>query len=172
MTGGLRNAQQAQMSAESALRAAEWRLWTMTSNVGGRLDCLNGSVSTDDGCVIYNPANPPYGTGGDVTKFRTAQGWVSGVGHAYKGPNNSMDPTATSMGDAMLAEAPVYVIEDLGPELPSGAGSLHESGDTGTLGTQAGTINTHVYRITARATGGSPNTVRVLQSTFDAQANN
>jgi type IV pilus assembly protein PilX len=35
-----------------------------------------------------------------------------------------------------------------------------------------GGVDIHIYRITARATGGSQNTVRVVQSTFDAQANN
>jgi type IV pilus assembly protein PilX len=36
----------------------------------------------------------------------------------------------------------------------------------------AGNMNIHIYRITARATGGNQNTVRVAQSTFDAQASN
>jgi Tfp pilus assembly protein PilX len=33
-------------------------------------------------------------------------------------------------------------------------------------------INIHIYRITARATGGTQNIVRVAQSTFYAQASN
>jgi len=172
MAGGLRNAQLAQMSAETALRGAEWRLWTSTSNVGGHLNCLNGSISSDDGCAIYNPSNPPYGASGDVTKFRDSQGWVSGIGHQFKGPTGSLDYTAASMGKAQLSANPVYIIEDMGPEQPPGVGSQHEAGATGPNNVGPGQINTHIFRITARAMGGNSNSVRVLQSTFDAQATN
>jgi type IV pilus assembly protein PilX len=172
MAGSLRNAQQAQMSAETALRGAEWKLWTSTSNVGGHLDCLNGSISSDDGCIIYNPSNPPYAAGGAVTTFRTSQGWVSTIGHTYKGPGGSTDYTASSRATARLSNNPMYIIEDMGPEQPPGNGPAHESGDTGPNNSGPGQLDTHIFRITARATGGSPNAVRVAQSTFDAQANN
>jgi type IV pilus assembly protein PilX len=67
-----------------------------------------------------------------------------------------------------LAEDPVYIIEDLGSERPPGVSGLHESGNTGpNNGEQAGV---HIYRITARATGGHANVVSVVQSTFDAPA--
>ncbi len=172
MAGSLRNAQQAQMSAETALRGAEWKLWTSTSNVGGHLDCLNGVISSDDGCVVYNPSNPPYGTGGAVTTFRTSQGWIPTIGHTYNGPGGSIDYTASSLLTAQLSNNPMYIIEDMGPELPPGGGTARESGDTGPNSGGPGQLNTHVFRITARATGGNPNAVRVVQSTFDAQANN
>lgn len=172
MAGGLRNSQLAQMAAESALRGAEWKLWTSTSNVGGHLDCLNGSISGDDGCVVYNPSNPPYGVGGDVTTFRTSQGWVATIGHIYQGAANSVNYTASSQNTAQLSNNPRYIIEDMGPELPPGTGPAHESGDTGPANSGAGQPSTHIFRITARATGGNANAVRVLQSTFDAQANN
>jgi type IV pilus assembly protein PilX len=172
MAGSLRNAQQAQMSAETALRGAEWKLWLTTSNIGGHLDCLNGVISSDDGCVVYNPSNPPYGPGGDVTTFRTSQAWLSSIGHTYTGPNGSVDYTASAPGYPEVANNPKYIIEDMGPELPQDSGTASESGDTGPLNGGAGTINLHVFRITARATGGNPNAVRVVQSTFDAQANN
>jgi type IV pilus assembly protein PilX len=55
---------------------------------------------------------------------------------------------------------------------PPGAGPQHESGVTGPNNGGAGHINIHIYRVTARATGGNQNTVRVAQSTFDAQASN
>jgi type IV pilus assembly protein PilX len=52
-----------------------------------------------------------------------------------------------------------------------GAGLLHESGVTGpNSGSAGGNITLDVYRITARATGGTDNTVRVVQGTFDAQS--
>ncbi len=171
MAGGLRNAQQAQMSADNALRGAEWRLWSSAAKVGGRVNCLVGSVSTDDGCTSYNPANPPYGASGTATTFLTSSGWVTGIGRTYKGPGSSVDYTAAS-GTAKLAQNQVYMIEDMGRELPPGSGPQHESGDTGPNNNGPGQVNMHIYRITARATGGNPNAVRVLQSTFDAQANN
>jgi type IV pilus assembly protein PilX len=171
MAGALRNAGQADLSAETALRGAEWRLWTSTSQVGGHLDCLNGSISSDDGCVIYNPGNPPYDATGAVTQFRTKAGWLTGTGKTYKGPSGSLDYTATTSNSALYAN-PQYIIEDMGPEQPPGTGPQHEAGDTGPLNIGPGQLNTHVFRITARATGANQNTVRIVQSTFDAQATN
>lgn len=170
MVGGLRNAQQAQMAANAALRAAEWAIWSRTSQVGKYMDCQNSQVSTDDGCVIYNASNTSlYGASGTVTLFQTSQGWVTSGAHSYTGPGY----TNSSMANySRLAQNPVYIIEDMGLELPPGSGVQHESGATGPTGNGPGQINTHVFRITARATGGSANTVSVLQSTFDAQATN
>jgi type IV pilus assembly protein PilX len=175
MAGGLRNAQQAEMGADSALRGAEWRLWTSTSKVGGHLDCQNGQLSSTDACVNYSPGNPPYEANGTVTKFLTSQGWVDGVGKEYTGTLGSdgyTSATSDDMRTAVLAKNPRYIIEDMGREMPPGSGPQHESGDTGPNNNGPGQINIHVYRITARATGASENTVRVLQSTFDAQATN
>jgi type IV pilus assembly protein PilX len=175
MAGGLRNAQQAQMSAENALRGAEWKLWKSTSQVGGHLDCQSGAISSDDGCVVYNPSDTNlYGAAGLVTKFRSQQSWLNGTGMVYKGPGGSMDYTSSStMGTVgQLAQNPLYLIEDMGPELPPGSGVQHESGDTGPNNNGPGQVNTHIYRITARATGGNPDALRVVQSTFDAQATN
>jgi type IV pilus assembly protein PilX len=178
MAGSLRNSQQAQMSAETALRGAEWTLWKTTSNVGGHIDCLAGGISSDSGCIIYNLSSTPYTATGDVTKFLTQSGWVTNssgdIGKAYKGGDGSIDYTASSRAATLdqLAKNPVYVIEDLGPELPPGAGAQHEAGDTGPNNTGPGQLNTHIYRITARATGGNSNAVWVAQSTFDAQATN
>lgn len=170
MVGGLRNAQQAQMTANAALRAAEWAIWSRTSQVGKYMDCQNGQVSTDDGCVVYNASNTSmYGASGTVTLFQTSQGWVTSGAHSYIGPGYT---TSSMLNYSRLAQNPVYIIEDMGLELPPGSGVQHESGATGPTGNGPGQINTHVFRITARATGGSANTVSVLQSTFDAQANN
>jgi len=172
MAGGLRNAQQAQISAETALRGAEWALWSRTATLGGRFNCLNGSISNDDGCTTYNPADPLYGPTGDVTTFRTSQGWITTIGHVYKGANNSTDYTSSSLGTAQLANNPIYLIEDMGTEQPPDTGAAHESGATGSNNTAAGQLTMHIFRITTRATGGNANAVRVVQSTFDAQVNN
>lgn len=171
MAGALRSAGQADMASETALRGAEWRLWKSANQIGGHLDCLNGSISSDDGCAIYNPGNPPYDSTGSVTKFRTQAGWLTGIGKTYKGPSDTVDYTATT-GNSSLYADPQYIIEDMGAELPPGVGAQHESGDTGPNNTGPGQLNTHIYRITARATGGNQNTVRIVQSTFDAQTAN
>jgi type IV pilus assembly protein PilX len=71
-----------------------------------------------------------------------------------------------------LANNPLYIIEDLGVELPPGvSGGLHESGVTGTGGTAYSSTTRHIYRITARATGGNANTIRVIETTFAAKSN-
>ncbi len=167
MAGGLRNAQQADMSAQTALRGAEWKLWTSTSNVTAHLNCGSG-IFTD--CYIYDPANPIA----NVVNFRTQQGWVTAGSTVYKGYANGLDYTtfATTGQSGNLANNPRYIIEDLGVELPPGvSGSLHESGATGSTGTGSASTARHIYRITARATGANENTVRVLESTFAAKSN-
>lgn len=169
MSGNLRNAQQAQMSAETTLRGAEWRLWTSSQYVGGFLNCTDGSISTD-GCVMHNAVNTDmYGATGAVTKFRGAAGDVGSAGVEYRGPGGQTDYTDDGLDTAQLAQNPRYIIEDLGRVRPPGAGAQQESG-AGAGG--SGGVNLHSYRITARATGGGKNSVRVLQSTFDAQTNN
>jgi type IV pilus assembly protein PilX len=47
---------------------------------------------------------------------------------------------------------------------------LHESGSTGPNNDDPAASVMHIYRITARATGGNPNVISVVQSTFDAPA--
>lgn len=173
MAGGLHNAQLAEISAETALRGAEWSLWSNASQVGAHLDCPANSISSE-GCITYNLGTAPYAVTGSVTQFRTSPGWLSpAIGLSYQGASGSFNYTASTLGAGnTLAQNPTYLIEDLGVELPPGAGPQHESGDTGPNNTGPGQVNMHIYRITARATGGNQNSVRVLQSTFDAQTNN
>lgn len=170
MAGSLRNAQQAQASAETALRGAEYRIWSAASQMGVSLHCLDGAVSRDDGCVIYRPASTPYRANGMVTRFQSAQGWLSGAGVTYTGATQGGFTDNLAQPTASLARNPVYLIEDLGREAPPGAGALHESGSTGPNNHDPATEVMHIYRITARATGGNPNVVSVVQSTFDAPA--
>lgn len=168
MAGSLRNAQQARMSAETALRGAEYKLWSMAGRPGARLHCMENAISKDDGCVIYRSYGAPYAANGDVTRFQSAPGWIRSIGVAYKGPAHRGYTNNTQYPTAELAEDPVYIIEDLGSERPPGVSGLHESGNTGpNNGEQAGV---HIYRITARATGGHANVVSVVRSTFDAPA--
>lgn len=164
MAGGLRNAQQAELSAQTALRGAEWKLWTSTSNLSAPLNCGSG-IFTD--CYTFDPNAPIV----NVVNFRSKQGWVTQGATSYKGSDGSKDYAAAS-DNSKLAKNPLYMIEDMGVELPPGiSGSLHESGATSSSGSGSGSVNRHIYRITARATGGNENTVRVMESTFAAKSN-
>ncbi len=161
MSGSLRNAQQAQMSAETALRGAEWKLWSSSGSAGAHLHC-DTHVPSD--CYRFDAANPI----GDVVKFRTQASWVSDGATTYQGQGGAVDYTSTANG--RLAKNPLYIIEDMGPESPPGiSGGLHESGATG--GESGSNTTRHIYRITARASGGNANTLRILESTFSAKLN-
>ena len=168
MAGSLRNAQQSRMSAETALRGAEYTLWTRASQPGARLHCTENTISPDDGCVVYRSYGAPYAAKGEVTRFRSAPGWLSDIGVAYLGPARRGYTSHPSQATAELAENPRYIIEDLGVQRPPGVSGLHESGSTGPNNGGQGAI--HVYRITARATGGNANAASIVQSTFDAPA--
>ncbi|SFS19188.1 type IV pilus assembly protein PilX [Dyella sp. OK004] len=170
MAGGLRNAQQAELAAETALRGAEWRLWKAGSD--GSVNC-GTTVITD--CYVHDPSSPIT----TVVAFRTKTGWVTDGATEYKGNSGDYDYTTLSSSTlkaserevAVLAKNPLYIIEDLGPELPPGTGPSHESGVTSSTGTGPSNTGRHVYRITARATGGNENTVRMVESTFAAKGN-
>ncbi|WP_181301641.1 PilX N-terminal domain-containing pilus assembly protein [Rhodanobacter sp. PCA2] len=172
MVGGLRNAQLAEMGAEAALRGAEWRLWSAAGNGGG----VNCGTTVITECYIHDPQSPVN----NVTAFRNGNGWITEGSVEYKGSSgsfalNDMSGSTLISADqrklAKLAENPRYIIEDLGPEQPLGGGSAHESGVTSSLDSGPGNVSKHIYRITARSTGGSENTVRALESTFAAKSN-
>lgn len=170
MVAATRNSQLALMGGDTALRGAEWHIWSSTAVVGGYMDCPNAGISSSDGCVHYDLNSPPYLANGDVTKFRTSTQWLTGIGVSYTGADSK--GYTSGWGTADLAQNPQYLIDDLGLERPPGGGSQHESGATGPNNGGAGNTALHIFRITARATGGNQNTIRVLQSTFDAQASN
>ena len=162
MSGGLRNAQQAEMSAETALRGAEWKLWS-SSGTGAHLHC-GTSVPSD--CYDFDPANPISA----VVNFRKQASWVADGATVYRGVDGEVDYTMLTNG--RLAKNPLYIIEDMGAELPPGvSGALRESGATGSAGIGYANTTRHIYRITARASGGDANTVRVLETTFSAKLN-
>lgn len=179
MVAATRSAQLASLSADTALRGAEWRIWNTSSVVGGNLQCDTTDINATTGCVKYDAESPLYAAGGAVAQFRTGNNaWLS-TGIAYTGlPGASSDftnvpvPSNGYTASASVAENPRYIIEDMGLVKPPGAGPQHESGVSGSNNGGAGNMNIHIYRITARATGGNQNTVRVAQSTFDAQASN
>jgi type IV pilus assembly protein PilX len=172
MVAATRSAQLATMSGDSALRGAEWRIWSTSSAIGGNLVCDSSAINTSTGCVKYDATSTLYAAGGTVTQFRTGDNkWLSLAGPVtYKGPGGT--GYTAGLETATLAEDPQYIIEDMGLVKPPGSGPQHESGVTGPNNGGAGHLNIHIFRITARAAGGNKNTVRVVQSTFDAQATN
>lgn len=182
MVAATRNAQLATLSGDTALRGAEWKLWSSASMVGAVFECSADAINAATGCVKYDPQSPLYGAAGAVTEFRTGNNaWLSLTGPiTYTGANGAGFTSASgslSAGSPSVAQNPQYIIEDMGLVKPPGAGPQHESGVSGpniggAANGGAGQISVRIYRITARATGGNQNTVRVVQSTFDAQAGN
>lgn len=156
LAGGLRSSQLADFGAESALRGAEWRLWT-ASNLDPMACTTSGPI-----CYMYDPAAPNT----DVDTFRDSPGWVDAAGTTYSAGMTTESADKTFK----LTKDPLYMIEDLGVELPAGSGSQHESGQS-SPGTGNTSVDSHIYRITARSTGANDNTVRVLETTFAAKAN-
>jgi len=175
MVAATRSAQLANLSADTALRGAEWKIWGTSSVIGGILVCDAGDINATTGCVKYDPESALYAAGGAVNQFRTGNNaWLS-TGIEYKGADGSGYTSASNQPDIAspnVAANPRYIIEDMGLVKPPGAGPQHESGVTGPNNGGAGHINIHIYRVTARATGGNQNVVRVAESTFDAQASN
>ncbi|HJR13683.1 MAG TPA: pilus assembly protein [Rhodanobacteraceae bacterium] len=179
MVAATRSAQLATMSADTALRGAEWNLWSTAALVGNSLVCDSSDINAASGCVKYDPASALYGTGAGnkVTQFRSGDNkWLALTGPiTYKGLGGvgyTDRVVASDYASPNVAENPQYIIEDMGQVKPPGAGPQHESGVTGPQNGGPGSLNVHIFRITARATGGTKNTVRVVESTFDAQASN
>ena len=166
MVSGLRQGQLAEMAAETTLRGAEWELWN--ASTGTSLPCGQGSLG--EHCYKYDPASAAYRAGGVVERFRRESGWLDQGGRSYLGPGNSIDYTTLAQDSARLWKNPMYLIEDLGIEQPSGITSAaHESGHSSAYRDGYSNTTRHIYRITARATGSHPHVIRVLESTFAAK---
>ncbi len=172
MVGGLRNAQQAQIGAEAAIRGAEWTLWSLPAS-GVKLTCPGTALPN---CYPFDPGH----SNADVTAFRSTAGWPTAGSTEYKGDNDGLDYTTMSGSTlstdqkvlAKLAHNPRYIIERLGLETAPGVGSQIEGGVTAVYGSSS-TPSTAlwIWRVTARSSGGSENTVRVLESTYAAPSN-
>jgi type IV pilus assembly protein PilX len=155
LAGALRSSQMANMGAESAAREAEWRLWT--ASITEPLVCTTRGPD----CYKYDATLPNV----TVESFRASAGWTD-VGSSIYQAGKLTAPSADKT--FALAKDPVFMIEDLGIELPSDAGTQHESGHSASGVTST---DSRIYRITARSAGANDNTVRVLETTFAAKAN-
>ena len=169
MTNGLHQARTAHMFAETALRGAEWSLWAETADPTSSLHCGNGALSTS--CYRYDPDDPVYASNGAVTQFRHSPEWIDAGSREYRGPRGTIDYSALPHNGS-AAKNPVFIIEDLGVELPPGVeGGPAESGASGAGRSGYGSYSRHIYRVTARAVGNNENIVRVLESTYAAKSN-
>jgi len=163
MTGGMRNRQISLVGAESVLRGGEASLWKL-SYLGSQPlpPCIDASAAV---FCAYRP-QPSGLLLESVQRFRSEKEWdpptpLSGW-FAY------IHPMTGFTGDEVSAELdaqPRFIIEDMGPAVPPGAGQQ--------LGTRDRELTSLVgrqewYRITARSTGGTDAVVRVAESVYTA----
>ncbi|MCO5094819.1 MAG: hypothetical protein M9960_06355 [Xanthomonadaceae bacterium] len=162
MVGGMRNQQLSAMGADSALRGAEAWVWglTFSSSAGQPLPpCIGSSTGT----CVHRPTNDGTLKSG-VQAFRSSHAWVNPPGGA-PGYVHTLTGLTGNLATASLARQPALMIEDMGPNVPPGAG--RQTGAIDSEGrTSAGKSN--FYRITARSQGGSAAATRVLESVFSS----
>lgn len=166
MTGSMRNRQLGLMGAESALRGGEAKIWNLAYNATTALPlppCI-GSGILDCKYMVENGKLLPL-----AQSFRTSKTWLSpgtDGAQAYTGA-----VTGLTAGDetASLASTPRFQIEDVGPDVPSGAGRRSGSIQQ----ERQGVPGSHeFFRITSRSQGGSNAVLRVAESVFSATAPN
>ena len=167
MVGAMRNQQLASMGAESALRGGESWLWNL--NFDYVVDPVTGEVKghplppcigVSTGTCIYRPTKDGTLLPA-VQKFRTTKAWDN----ALPGQPDYAHTLTALTGDlktASIASEPVFLIEDMGPNVPSGAGNQSGAIDPENL------TSSRFYRITSRSKGGSEAAIRVMESTFSA----
>lgn len=166
MTGGMRNQQLAMMGAESAARGTEaWMYRLDFAGCTGNPLPPCGPSAPLPGCPV-EPAcvQRPSINGtllGGVQNFRSSFAWVSppasvpAYAHALTGLTGN-DETAS------LATQPNVLLEDIGPNVPPGAGQQSGAIDPATQNAY------HFYRITARSQGGTAAVQRVVESVYSA----
>ncbi len=164
MTGGMRNSQLAQMGAETGLRAGEAFLWNL-QYVGTHPFpvCVSGGSSAN--C----PHQPQLSGSGAVLKanvqsFRAQRTWIATAPQGGLSVSG-MTGLSGSQQTASLAAAPQVLFEDLGPDLPPGAGRGSGAIDPAAAGI-AGRME--FYRVTARSQGGSSAVIRAAESVYSA----
>ncbi len=166
MTGSVRNAQLGMMGAESGVRAGEAKIWNLAYHATTSAP-LPPCVGTTTDCryVVTNGK-----VRAAAQNFRTNKSWLD---PSSDGGTASPDNLAgLSGGDetAKLASNPRFIIEDLGPDVPPGAGRRGGSNQQERNGVDAGSHE--FFRITARSQGGNDAVVRVAESVFSATAPN
>lgn len=165
MTGSMRNRQLGLMGAESALRGGESTIWNLAYQSNGTLampPCIGNSTGM---LCVYKILGGKLDS--KVQAFRTSKVAVAPVGDgamAYTGVVSGLSGTSET---ASINSQPRYMIEDLGPDVPPGAGRRSGSIQQ----EKPGQPGSHEwYRITARSEGGNNAVLRVTESVFSALA--
>lgn len=165
MTGGMRNQQLAMMGAESAARGTEAWLWHLGFSavdpvtgdpVGNPLPpCQGGSGS----CVYRPTINGTLEAA--VQAFRSTFAWTAAL-PGMPGYSHNLTGLSGNTETASLAQQPEVLLEDIGPNVPPGAGQQSGAIDPETQNAY------HFYRITARSQGGNAAVQRVVESVYSA----
>ena len=165
MTGGMRNNQLGLMGGDSALRGAEFDLYTM-AEANDRAKALSfncGYEGALGGCFkkTYGETNPL------VQRFRNSPpGNLPVMGRDTRVYVPSLTNLAGGQATASLARQPRQLIEDLGEAFPPRSGRMSGSASRLAQGSASDPEALHHYRITARSTGGSDAVNRIAESTF------
>ncbi len=142
MAGNMRDENLAFQAAETALRVGE-------SIVMLNPPAFSVANNGKGGTGLYTTV----GTGAQASGYWQTVDWTSGTGVA----------TYTGGSLSHINSAPRYVIEELPPTNGTGANPTGGSLEAGTTGNDT---SVSWYRITARGTGGSDNSVVLLQSIY------
>jgi len=172
MTGAVRNAQLGAMGAETGLRAGEAKIWNLAYNAANSVPmppCVgSGGSESNGGDCRYVVTRGRVRT--KAQTFRTSKTWLNAASDgALASPGNFTGLTGDDE-TANLASAPRFIIEDLGPDVPAGAGRRGGSNQQERNGVDAGSHE--FFRITARSQGGNEAVMRVAESVFSATAPN
>lgn len=166
MMGSVRNGQLGLMGAESGVRAGESKIWNLAYNAAHSTPLTPCVGSTNDCRYVI--------TNGKVRdaaqKFRTAQIWLDPASDGAQASPDNFAGLADANETAKLASNPRFIIEDLGPDVPPGAGRRGGSNQQERNGVDAGSHE--FFRITARSQGGNDTVLRAAESVFSATAPN
>jgi len=166
MTGSMRNRQLGLMGAESGLRGAESHLWNLAYNATTARPmppCVGGGTTDCTYTVLGGQLDPK------VQAFRTTKSWINPSGDGAQAYTGTVSGLTGNVETASLATQPRFLIEDLGPDVPPGAGrrggSIQQE--------KAGVPGSHeFFRITSRSQGGNDTVVRAGESVFSATTPN
>jgi type IV pilus assembly protein PilX len=167
MTGSVRNRQLGLMGAESGLRAGEAKIWNLAYNAAAAAP-LPPCIETSGGDCRYMLTKGRINA--TAQTFRTSRTWLDAGSDGALAHPSGLDALSGGDKTATLASKPRFLVEDLGPDVPPGAGRRGGSNQQERNGVDAGSHE--FFRITARSQGGSDAVLRVAESVFSATAPN
>lgn len=161
MTGALRNRQLGLMGAESAVRGGEAFLWKLSYISVQPLPPCPPDETVD---CVYRP-QPSGILRDEVQRFRTSKSWISPATDNARSYEHALTGLTGDSITANLQTEPRLMIENLGPDVPPGAGQQRGSREPETR-SLAG--KHEWYRTTSRSQGGTSAVVRVAESVYSA----